>query len=71
MGKDAKRVELFYCERCACMRPHKHMHCTAYDLEQTHMAGSEHFDCTGCGKSTFANDEGASRFPFILDKVSK
>lgn len=71
MANEERPRELFFCDRCARMRPHKHMHDTAHGLEQTHMQGSERFVCVGCGRTTYANDTGAERFPFILDKVSK
>jgi transposase len=40
------------------------------EIAETHMAGSERFVCELCEHTTFADSEGASRFPFAFDKVA-
>lgn len=61
-----------YCPTCGCQRRHLHLHDCAQSspkigTSETHMHGSERFQCTGCGVSTFAHSAGAERFPFFLD----
>jgi len=49
---------------------HRHLRDCAHEIAETHMAGTERFVCELCGHTTFANSEGASRFPFAFDKVA-
>lgn len=36
------------CPRCGCFHEFQHLHDTAYGMSETHMAGSERFECNGC-----------------------
>lgn len=57
------------CTACGIDRPHRHMHDCAHGIPETHMEGSERFECVHCGKSTHVNDEPRNPdFVFILDK---
>lgn len=56
-----------YCHICICQTRHLHLHDCAHGIPETHMHGTERFQCSGCGHLTFAHMDGADRFPFILD----
>ena len=51
-------------------RPQRHLHDCAPGIPETHMVGSERFVCVLCKHVTFADSDGASRFPFTFDKVA-
>jgi uncharacterized protein with PIN domain len=55
------------CPRCEYTCEFKHMHDTAHGIPETHMSGSERFECTQCGHMIFLHSDGASKFNFILD----
>lgn len=56
-----------HCRRCNADTEHRHAHDTAHGIPETHMDGSEYFECRDCGLKTFAGD-GEGDFTFILDK---
>jgi len=58
--------ECFGCEK---VTSHEHLHDCAPGIPETHLVGSERFVCVLCKHVTFAGSDGASRFPFTLDKV--
>ena len=58
------------CFGCGKVTAHRHLRDCAHEIAETHMAGTERFVCELCGHTTFANSEGASRFPFAFDKVA-
>jgi hypothetical protein len=60
-------MPLRHCPTCGQQTRHRHMHDCAHGMPETHMHGSERFECNGCGKATFAHDDEAGRFPFTLD----
>lgn len=56
-----------HCRICACSTLHRHLHDCAHGIPETHMQGSERFECSRCDLVTFAISEGAERFRFVLD----
>ena len=60
-------MKQFHCRTCNAVTRHWHLHDTAHGIRETHMAGSERFQCHPCGRTTFAHSEGAEAFPFVLD----
>lgn len=53
-----------HCASCGCQTRHLHKH----DMSGPHhVRGSERFECTRCGRSTFAHSSDAVRFPFFND----
>lgn len=54
------------CRRCKRDTEHRHLHDCAHGIPETHMAGSERYECIECGTATFAAD-GIDGFRFILD----
>jgi hypothetical protein len=56
-----------HCPACGCQTRHLHLHDCAHGIPETHMHGSERFQCQACGHATFAHSDGAARFPFVLD----
>jgi len=58
--------ECFGCEK---VTSHEHLHDCAPGIPETHLVGSERFVCVLCKHVTFAGSDGASRFPFMFDKV--
>lgn len=56
-----------HCLACGTSTWHHHLHDTAHGIMETHMAGSERFECTVCHRSTFAHSDGADTFRFVLD----
>lgn len=53
-----------HCHTCGQVREFTHLHDTAPG--GTHMAGSERFECTGCGECIHAADNDG-QFHFQLD----
>lgn len=69
LRRDRLPMVMLFCETCNDTTEHRHMHDTAHGLEQTHMAGTERFQCTECNHSVY-KAEGARRGfadKFILD----
>lgn len=58
------------CLRCGLKTAHRHMHDTAYGLSDTHMSGSERYECVECGNQVFAGNPGAGSFSFVLDRIN-
>lgn len=56
-----------HCLSCGQETRHRHLHDCAHGIFETHMSGSERFECTACGKVTFAHSEDADTFSFVLD----
>jgi len=57
-----------YCVHCKQMTPHHHLH-SAYGIPETHMAGTERYECTFCHTSIHKEDRGDlnRHLRFILD----
>ena len=58
------------CFGCGKVTAHRHLRACVHEIAETHIAGSERFICELCEHTTFADSEGASRFPFAFDKVA-
>jgi hypothetical protein len=56
-----------HCLSCAAVTPHLHLHDCAHGIPETHMAGSERFQCVPCGRITLAHSPDADTFSFVLD----
>ena len=52
------------CFGCGKVTAHRHLRACVHEIAETHIAGSERFICELCEHTTFADSEGASRFPF-------
>jgi hypothetical protein len=63
-------MKTHHCLSCNAETPHLHLHDCAHGIPETHMAGSERFECTACGRMTFAHSDGADTFRFALDGQS-
>src|SRR5262249_45729498 len=59
------------CFGCGKVTSHEHSHDCAPGIPGTHIVGSERFGCVLGNHVTFAGSDGASRFPFTLDKVAE
>lgn len=59
-----------HCLTCRTETEHHHLHDCAPGIPETHMSGSERFECTACGKLTFAHSRDADTFRFVLDGAS-
>ncbi len=55
------------CPRCQSKTGHKHMHRTAHGIEETHMNGSEHYECKECSYIMFKVEAEAQDLKFVLD----
>jgi len=55
------------CEGCRKETTHRHVHDTAYGIEGTHMAGSERYECTVCGRAMRKEESLEKGLNFILD----
>lgn len=58
-----------WCENCDEETDHKHLHDTAHGIPETHMAGSERYECSACGRAIF-KEQAAVRnlnLRFVLD----
>jgi polyferredoxin len=59
-----------HCRSCGHQTRHRHVHDLTEDRwRQTHVAGTERFECTRCGHAVFAHTEAAERFPFLFDGI--
>jgi DNA-directed RNA polymerase subunit M/transcription elongation factor TFIIS len=58
---------LVWCVNCNTMTMHTHKHDTAHGIPETHMAGTERFECDTCGYSIHKNDPEARPLRFVLD----
>jgi len=47
----------------------RHLHDCAHGLPQTHMSGTERYECQSCGLVVFADEGKALGLKFILDDV--
>lgn len=55
------------CERCKQVTEHKHLHNTAHGIPETHMAGSERYECVVCGHPVFKDQAQGLDLKFVLD----
>jgi len=55
------------CPKCQKKTEHSHEHHTAYGIEDTHMNGSEHYQCKECGYLMLKKEAEAQGLKFILD----
>lgn len=60
-------LEKIFCIICKKNTPHKHLHNTAHGISETHMAGSERYECQMCRHSIFKNNPEAKGLKFMLD----
>jgi hypothetical protein len=56
-----------HCLGCNTITYHWHLHDTAHGIPETHLAGSERFQCKECKRTTFAHSPDADLFTFVLD----
>lgn len=56
------------CPNCGVIGSIKHMHDTAHGLEDTHMEGSERFECSSCGASLTREQAEGLGLKYVLDK---
>jgi hypothetical protein len=56
-----------HCLGCNTTTYHWHLHDTAHGIPETHMAGSERFQCKECKLVTWAHSNDADLFTFVLD----
>lgn len=56
-----------YCETCDDYTPHRHLHDTAHGIPETHMAGTERYQCTRCGNSIHASEGKLKGLRFLYD----
>lgn len=59
------------CPKCEKETEHKHLHETAYGFTETHMSGSEHYECVVCGYRMFAEEGELQGLPYPLDGTNK
>ncbi len=65
MGKD--KMTIPKCPECGCSHDFKHMHDTAYGMSETHMAGSERFECGWCGYMLDREEAEGFGLKYVLD----
>ncbi|MBI2064511.1 MAG: hypothetical protein HYT62_00435 [Candidatus Yanofskybacteria bacterium] len=56
-----------YCARCKKETDHVHLHDAAHGIPETHMAGSERYECTACHSGIYKEDAQGLNLRFILD----
>ena len=56
-----------HCLNCKATTYHWHLHDTVHGIPETHMSGSERFQCKECQRTTFAYSPDADLFTFVLD----
>lgn len=60
-----------HCLTCGIATAHLHLHDCAPGLFETHLSGTERFQCTVCDRATFAYSDGADTFRFVLDGLER
>ena len=63
-GNKTTRV---FCSHCKTETVHQHLHDAAHGIPETHMSGSERYECEVCGRSLFKGDPETRDLQFILD----
>lgn len=58
-------AELMACSKCGGKL--QHLHDCAYGMPQTHMNGTERYECQSCGHAIFAEEGKAIGLKFVLD----
>lgn len=55
------------CPKCEKETERRHMHDSAYGIAETHMAGSERYECVECGYHMKKEEAEKQGLEFILD----
>lgn len=55
------------CPKCGKQVQFKHMHNCAHGIPETHMAGSERYECPECGHAVFKDEGEKLGLKFTLD----
>lgn len=55
------------CPKCKRVVEHKHMHDCAHGIPETHMTGSERYECVECGHSVRKVEGEKQGLQFVLD----
>ena len=66
----ARVIPKYHCVKCDALTTHIHLHDTAYNIPETHMAGTERYVCEACYHTTHVNDAPTGAFPFYLEQTS-
>ena len=56
-----------YCPKCEKTTEHDHKHDCAHGMFETHMAGSERYECKECGHWLGKKEAEAQGLKFVLD----
>ena len=60
-------IEKKECPNCGEFVEFKHMHDCAHGIAETHMAGTERFECPDCSKVYFKSEGEKHNFIYVLD----
>lgn len=55
------------CPNCCRVTKHKHLHDCAHGIPDTHMSGSERYECEECGYVMDKKEAESQGLQFILD----
>lgn len=55
------------CPKCKKETEHRHMHDAAHGISDTHMAGSERYECAECGYHMNKKEAEKQGLKFVLD----
>jgi hypothetical protein len=58
---------LIFCNRCQRETEHTHMHDTAHGIPETHMDGSERYECSICENGIYPTEGKERGLTFVLD----
>jgi hypothetical protein len=58
-----------FCSQCKRITPHRHIHDTAHGIAETHMTGTERYECVYCRWSIHKEERGTinEHLRFVLD----
>jgi hypothetical protein len=62
-----KIPRMIFCKICQKETEHFHLHSCAYDLADTHMSGSERYQCIECGSGIYKEEGEKKGLKFYLD----
>ena len=55
------------CPKCNKVTEHKHLRSCAHGIEETHMDGSERYQCVECGYSMFPEEGEKQGLSYVYD----
>jgi hypothetical protein len=62
-------MSIIFCKICKCENEHTHKRDCAHGIEETHMSGSERYECIKCTNAIYSEEGMALGLKFVYDSV--